>query len=94
MKKCSFCGLPWSGYGSQPRPRENCVGCGEFLHCCTNCHHFDSKVTNSCTLRGTQFVGSRKSLNYCEEFRMTDWTRRAAEVRRERARDRWEALFR
>lgn len=94
MRKCFFCELPWRGYGTAPRPRETCRGCGKPLHCCVNCHHFDHAVTSSCKLPDTTFIGSRSALNYCEAFRMADKLRREAELRVENARNRWEALFR
>jgi hypothetical protein len=71
-----------------------CEGCGAYLHSCLNCHHFDRRGTNSCSLPDTPFVGSRDSLNYCEEFRMLDIARRASEDRVTRAKENWEALFR
>ena len=77
-----------------PRPREVCETCGAYLHACLNCHHFDRERSNSCTLENTTFVGSRDSLNYCEEFRMLDAFRRAREERVVRAKAVWEDLFR
>ena len=93
MKTCRQCGAMWDGYGGQPRSREVCQGCGEYLHCCVNCHHFDD-TGSGCSLEGTEFVGSRDVLNYCEEFRMNDSSRRAAENRVARAKTSWEELFR
>jgi hypothetical protein len=93
MKACTRCGTLWTGYGGEPRAREVCEGCGAYLHTCVNCHRFDRHHTNSCTLPDTAFVGSRDSLNYCEEFRMLDRTRRANENRVVRAKAVWEELF-
>ncbi|MBN1444043.1 MAG: hypothetical protein JXA90_15135 [Planctomycetes bacterium] len=91
MKKCHQCGTPWTGFGSGPRAREICDGCGAYLHCCVNCHHFDQQT--SCRLRDSSFIGPRTALNYCEFFKMSDTVLREAEARVTRARDRWEALF-
>ena len=94
MKKCFRCGFPWTGHRSQPRSREVCDACGAYLHSCVNCHSFDHVLTNSCRLPHTSFVGSRDSLNYCEDFRMIDASVRAQEERVSRARHTWEELFR
>jgi hypothetical protein len=94
VMKRSCCGEPRLGLGSQPRSREVCEGCGAYLHSCVNCHHFDHVLTNSCKLSNTSFVGSRDSLNYCEQFRMLDAAVRADEERVSRARLTWERLFR
>jgi hypothetical protein len=92
LKKCFKCGTPWAGYG-KPRPRQICEGCGSYLHVCLNCHYFDRKVSNCCTLTTTTFVGSRDSLNYCEQFEMVNWALKAVESRCARAKTTWENLF-
>ena len=93
MKKCYRCDNAWTGFGAQPRAREVCGSCRAYLHCCLNCHHFDSQNSN-CKLPHTSFVGLRDSLNYCEEYQMLDSRRRAVEDRVSRARSTWEELFR
>ena len=92
MKKCFKCGAVWPGFG-KPRPRQICEGCGAYLHICLNCHHFDRVLTNSCKLPTTTFVGNRDLLNYCEEFEMVNTELKAVEARHDRARTRWEDLF-
>ena len=92
MKKCYPCGTPWTGYGPQPRARETCEGCGSYLHCCVNCHHF-SHAGSACTLKDTYFIGSRTALNYCEYFKIADSKLKELEDRKARAHTRWEALF-
>ena len=92
MKKCFKCGTVWTGF-ARPRTRQICEGCGSYLHVCLNCHHFDRKISNTCKLPDTDFIGSRDSLNYCEQFEMTDWTLMAIESRVDRARSTWENLF-
>jgi hypothetical protein len=94
MKSCYRCGTRWSGYRSEPRAREVCDGCGAYLRCCVNCHHFDHRSTNACKLKTTSFIGSRTALNYCEQFKMADTVLREAESKVSRARSQWEALFR
>ncbi len=93
MKKCYRCSTRWNGVGSQPRAREVCEGCGAYLHCCLNCQRFDHQNRN-CSLPHTSFVGSRDTLNYCEEFRMADTRLLAMEEKVSRARSTWEELFR
>jgi hypothetical protein len=93
LKKCFKCGSLWMGYG-RPRPRQICEGCGAYLHSCINCHHFDRRITNSCKLPTTAFVGARDSLNYCESFEMVNSELLAVEAKKERAKATWESLFR
>ncbi len=93
MKKCFRFNVDWRGCGAQPRAREVCENFGVYLHCCLNCHHFDTQNSN-CKLSHTSFVGIRDSLNYCEEFRMLDSYLRAREDKVSRAKSTWEQLFR
>jgi hypothetical protein len=93
LRKCFKCGHVWMGFG-KPRPRQICEGCGAYLHTCLNCHHFDRKITNSCKLAHTSYVGPRDLLNYCEQFEMVNAELKAVEARFERARTTWENLFR
>ena len=93
MKRCSLCGTPWAGYGNQPRSREVCEGCGSYLHCCRNCHHYDLR-NSRCGLPTTTYVGSRDALNYCEHFRLLDSAVRASEEKVTQAKAAWEELFR
>ncbi len=92
MKKCQRCGELWDGV-NQPSSRRVCEGCGAYLHTCVNCHHFDPKISNSCKLTTTFYVGPRDAPNYCEEFEMTNFQLKAAEDRTQSARTRWEELF-
>lgn len=94
MKNCHRCGTAWRGYGPNPRFREVCRSCGAYLHSCLNCRHFDHQRSYSCKLKESEYVGPRQALNYCELFSMADSFVREAEARVEKARDRWEALFR
>ncbi|HZN58264.1 MAG TPA: hypothetical protein VFD71_09340 [Planctomycetota bacterium] len=93
MKKCSFCGTPWDGYGAQPRQRERCSVCKRSFHCCSNCHHMDRETSSRCRLTHTEYVGPRDLMNYCEDFRMLDTRQRDREEKISSARARWEQLF-
>ncbi len=93
MKKCSGCGTPWGGFGSQPREREACPTCRRYYRCCANCRHFDARSSSQCTLRNTQYVGPRDVLNYCPEFQMTDSLEVARQTKISLARSRWDQLF-
>ncbi|MBN1419381.1 MAG: hypothetical protein JXP34_11435 [Planctomycetes bacterium] len=93
MRRCHKCGTPWEGYG-KPRYRQSCPVCGKALHSCRNCHHFDGAFSLQCRLPDTQYVGNRDDANYCESFRFRNSKVLAVENRVERARDRWERLFR
>ena len=92
LKKCFKCGTVWNGYG-KPRTRQICEGCGSYLHTCINCHHFARRITNSCVLPHTAFVGPRDMLNYCEEFQMVNNELQAIESRCARAKSTFENLF-
>jgi hypothetical protein len=92
VRKCFKCGAIWSGFG-KPRPRQICENCGAYLHSCINCHHFDRKITYSCSLPDTDFIGARDSLNYCESFEMVNGERKAIEARGAQAKVTFENLF-
>ncbi|MBI4605936.1 MAG: hypothetical protein HY721_28565 [Planctomycetes bacterium] len=94
MRNCYHCGAEWEGFRGQPRTREVCEGCGRYLRCCANCHHFDARFRSACTLKHTTFVGNREVLNYCEEFKILDTEARKREDKVLTARETWERLFR
>ena len=91
MKSCR-CGEKWTGVGAQPREREVCDKCGEYLHCCNSCGHFDAH-NSVCKIEGTDFVGNRNALNYCGEFSINDTVKAARQNREQRGRDGFFALW-
>lgn len=93
MKQCYRCGNIWKGTRSQPSTREYCESCGAYLHSCNNCRHFDREVSSACKIPYTSYVGPRDAPNYCEEFRMFDPAVLANEERENRAKAKWEELF-
>lgn len=91
MRKCE-CGTVWTGFGIQPRQRETCDGCREYLHRCVSCRHFVAG-RSECPLN-RDFVGEKKELNFCEEFEILDSLKAEEEEKANRANTTWENLFR
>ena len=65
---CHKCGRPL-GEG-RVEFRAVCAGCGEYLHCCLNCGHFDPAVFHECRASATtEYCVDKDKGNFCEEFR-------------------------
>ncbi len=64
---CPGCGKAWDG--GKPVFRETCPACGAWMHCCTNCRHYDPHAHHECRASATaEYVGDKEKFNYCEEF--------------------------
>ena len=49
--------------------RAVCAGCGDYLHCCLNCRHYDPVAYHECRASATaEYSGDKEKANYCEEF--------------------------
>lgn len=47
MKSCHACGEEWTDKRS-PGFREECMKCGDPLHCCANCRFYDAQAYEWC----------------------------------------------
>ena len=65
--RCSRCGQNHA-LGAAVAPDASCSGCGEDLHTCTNCTHFDSSAPMECRKPVPARIGGKAKNNDCELF--------------------------
>jgi hypothetical protein len=67
MQVCANCGKTFVVDGKISRGA-TCVHCGAYLHSCTNCNFFSPGSHNDCREPQADFVGDKRSSNFCEYF--------------------------
>jgi hypothetical protein len=65
--RCRMCGTKQQMTGSLPF-EATCTNCGNDLHTCSNCVHFDTSRPNECRKPVLQRVTSKSKRNTCELF--------------------------
>ena len=65
--KCSRCGQSLAVAAATPF-EATCSGCGEDIHTCTNCSHFDTAARFECRQEIEQPVSPKARRNQCELF--------------------------
>ena len=68
MRRCYHCGTEWVSDKREPGVKEFCAQCEAYLHCCRNCHFYDSSVAAGCAIPTTEFVADKMAANFCDEF--------------------------
>lgn len=57
--------------GDLPRPlsrHEHCERCGEPVHCCRMCRHYDPGVADQCREDRADVPANKETANFCEYF--------------------------
>ncbi len=93
MPGCAHCGRPLEIVGNQVGRRDTCPHCGEELHSCRNCRHFDPSVAKECKEPFADVPSDKDSANFCELFQIGEGGLTAKESR-EQMLSAAEALFR
>jgi hypothetical protein len=72
-KSCHHCGAEWTAKTS-PGFREECLNCGEPLHCCRNCRFYDESAFQWCREPAAREQKPRDPdpSNVCEFFQFRD----------------------
>jgi hypothetical protein len=65
--RCSRCGQNHA-LGAAVALDASCSGCGEDLHTCTNCTHFDSSAPMECRQPIAERIGKKSKRNECDLF--------------------------
>jgi hypothetical protein len=68
MLACWNCG---ASLASVPLPisrHQYCDGCGEPLHCCRQCRHFDPRAATQCAMEPADPPTNKESANFCDWF--------------------------
>jgi hypothetical protein len=73
--------------------REECPGCGRFLHVCLNCAFYDTAFNNQCREPQAERVVDKDRANFCEYFSPQKPRQTAGLTRQDAARAKLEALF-
>lgn len=91
---CYRCGTSLADLSLPLSRQDECPGCGNYLHVCRMCQHFDPAVTRQCREEGAEEVKEKDRLNFCDWFAASetafDAQRKAEE---DRARQELDALF-
>ncbi|MCI5066383.1 hypothetical protein MRY87_11725 [bacterium] len=62
--------LPFKTHEAIPR-RESCSNCGNDLHCCLQCDHYEPEAYNSCREPQAERVTDKERANFCDYFRLS-----------------------
>lgn len=65
--RCRMCGTKQQLTGTLPSDA-TCTNCGNDLHTCSNCVHFDTSKPNECRKPVLQRITSKSRRNTCELF--------------------------
>lgn len=91
---CYRCGTSLAALSLPLSRQDECPGCGNYLHVCKMCTHFDATVPRQCREDGADDVTEKERLNFCDWFVPGDSafdTKREEEERQ--ARSALDALF-
>jgi hypothetical protein len=47
---------------------DSCLQCGNDLHCCKNCRHYDPQYHNECRETQAEWVSDKERANFCDYF--------------------------
>ncbi len=64
---CFHCQKPNPLLGKVGR-KDECFSCRTDLHCCKNCHFYESKVYNECKEPAADVVKEKDRSNFCDFF--------------------------
>jgi len=56
--------------GNQVGRRDVCPGCGDDLHSCLNCRHYDPNVAKACKEPFAEVPSNHRDANFCEFFQI------------------------
>ena len=91
---CYRCGASLESLSLPFSRQDECPGCGNYLHVCKMCVHYDRNVPRQCREDGAEDVKEKDRLNFCDWYkpseRAFDADRKADE---DQARAALDALF-
>jgi hypothetical protein len=91
---CYRCGASLEALSLPFSRQDECPGCGNYLHVCKMCVHYDRNVPRQCREDGAEDVKEKDRLNFCDWYkpseRAFDADRKADE---DQARAALDALF-
>lgn len=69
---CYRCGASLASLSLPLSRQDECPGCGNYLHVCKMCKHFDAHVPRQCREDGAEDVKEKDRLNFCDWFAPSD----------------------
>jgi len=78
MPACAICGAE---YEAPIYRTSTCAECGKELKTCTNCNHYLPGAANDCREPVSELVVEKDRANFCDWFRPSSRTGRAASQR-------------
>ncbi|MFH2002605.1 MAG: hypothetical protein ABIK28_23230 [Planctomycetota bacterium] len=95
-KVCYHCKTAWRQEGLLPFDAL-CSNCGNYLHCCRNCAHYDPLAPAECREADNDPGAESTSKNFCDPFRFRESfqiSQNEEKLDRRSAEDKWKDLFR
>ncbi len=65
---CYRCGASLAALSLPISRQDECPDCGNYLHVCKMCKHFDVRVPRQCREDGADDVTEKERLNFCDWF--------------------------
>jgi len=69
---CYRCGESLAALSLPISRQDECPGCGNYLHVCKMCKHFDAHVPRQCREDGAEDVKDKDRLNFCDWYSPSD----------------------
>ncbi len=69
---CYRCGESLAALSLPLSRQDECPGCGNYLHVCKMCIHYDARVPRQCREDGAEEVTDKDRLNFCDWFKPSD----------------------
>ena len=69
---CYRCGASLASLSLPISRQDECPDCGNYLHVCKMCRHFDVRVPRQCREDGADDVTEKERLNFCDWFAPSD----------------------
>lgn len=93
MPGCAHCGGQLDIVANQVGRNEPCPHCGEPLHACRNCRHFEEMAPKQCKEPFAEVPSEKDAPNFCDLFQLGEGGVRDTKAR-DAALSAAEALFR
>ena len=65
---CYRCGESLAALSLPFSRQDECPACGNYLHVCKMCRHFDPRVPRQCREDGAEDVTEKDRLNFCDWY--------------------------
>ena len=69
---CYRCGASLEALSLPFSRQDECPGCGNYLHVCKMCMHFDRHVPRQCREDGAEDVTEKERTNFCDWFKPSE----------------------